>query len=198
MTHKKYMDLKSICKARRSVRTYSDQPIPPEYIIKIKEIAATSPYASGKKNWEIIALDNKESIHKIAQLVKEHVELIGDRIRSDFREGYTEYVKNFTFFQDAPLLFILTFRIPYALSLMLDQKDPLIAEWEKDNFVKSISCVAMLVLLAVESLGLGGCYMTGPLLAEKQIKEFLDIKKEKMIGALIPIGFPKNEVHDGY
>jgi len=198
MTQKKYQDLKSVCKARRSVRTFLDKPVPPEYIIKIKEIATTSPYASGKKNWEIIALDNKDSIHKIAQLVKDHVEVIGEKIRSDFKEGYTEYVKNFTFFQDAPLLFILTFRVPYVLSLMLEQRDPLISDWEKDTFVKSISCVAMLVLLAAESLGLGSCYMTGPLLAEKQIKEFLGIQEEKMIGALIPIGFPKNEVHDGY
>ena len=68
------------------------------------------------------------------------------------------------------------------------------SDWEKDNFVKSISCVAMLVLLAAESLGLGSCYMTGPLIAEKQIKEFLGIQENKVIGALLPIGFPKNEV----
>ena len=52
----------------------------------------------------------------------------------------------------------------------------------------------MLVLLAAESLGLGSCYMTGPLIAEKQIKEFLGIQENKVIGALLPIGFPKNEV----
>ena len=194
MTGEKYQNLKSICEARRSVRTFLDKPVPTEYISKIKEIAFTSPYASGKKNYEIIAIDNKKSIITISQLVKEQVEVIGEKIRSDFKEGYNEYIKNFIFFQDAPLLFILTFRVPYVLSLMLEQRNPLMSDWEKDNFVKSISCVAMLVLLAAESLGLGSCYMTGPLIAEKQIKEFLGIQENKVIGALLPIGFPKNEV----
>jgi len=179
MEKKSYQALKSICENRKSVRSFSDEPVPEDAIEKIKQIACTSPYASGKKNWEIMVVENKESIQTIAQIVKKHSDEIGKKIRADFRDGYTEYANNFTAFKTAPLLFILTFRVPYALSLMVDDVQEFISEWERDNYVKSISCVAMLVLLAAESLGLGSCYMTGPLIAEERIIEYLGIKNGK-------------------
>jgi nitroreductase len=74
---------------------------------------------------------------------------------------------------------------------MVEDSDEQILQWERDTYVKSISCVAMLILLAAESLGLGGCYMTGPLLAEKHIKATLHIKQGRDIGAIIPVGYPK-------
>jgi nitroreductase len=64
-----------------------------------------------------------------------------------------------------------------------------ILQWERDNYTKSISCVAMMVLLAAESLGLGACYMTGPLIAQNQIMEIAKTKPGREIGALIPIGY---------
>jgi len=185
-----YQQLKLICDKRKSTRTYSGRPVSKDYIEKIKQIAYTSPYASGKKNWEIIDIQNAQSIQEIASLVKEQAYKTGEKIRTDFKEGFLDYAKNFTFFETAPLLFILIYRIPPSISLMLDQKDEFISEWERDNYVKSISCVAMLILLAVQSLGLGSCYMTGPLIASKQIIKFLDIKNDKKIGAIIPIGYP--------
>ena len=191
MEKKSYQALKSICEKRKSVRLFSDKPVSKDSIEKIKNIAYTSPYTSGKKNWEIIVVENKESIRTIAQIVKKHSDEIEKKIREDFREGYGEYAKSFTVFETAPVLFILTFRVPYALSLMFDEEDEFISEWERDNYVKSISCVAMHVILAAESLGLGSCYMTGPLIAEEQIIEFLVIDKGKRIGAIIPVGFPK-------
>ena len=191
MEQNDYQILKSICEKRKSVRLFSDKPVSKDSIEKIKNIAYTSPYTSGKKNWEIIVVENKESIRTIAQIVKKHSDEIEKKIREDFREGYGEYAKSFTVFETAPVLFILTFRVPYALSLMFDEEDEFISEWERDNYVKSISCVAMHVILAAESLGLGSCYMTGPLIAEEQIIEFACINKAKRIGAIIPIGYPK-------
>ena len=191
MENKSYQALKSICEKRKSVRLFSDKPVPKDFIEKIKKIAYTSPFASGKKNWEIVVVENKESIQSIVQIIKKQSYEIEKKIREDFREGYGEYAKSFTAFETAPILFIPTFRVPYALSLMFDEEDKFISEWERDNYVKSISCVAMHVILAAESLGLGSCYMTGPLIAEEQIIEFAGINKGKRIGAIIPIGYPK-------
>lgn len=191
MKNKSYQELKSICEKRKSVRLFSDKPVHKDAIEMIKKIAYTSPYTSGKKNWEIIVVENKESIKSIAQIVKKHSHEIEKKIREDFREVYSEYAKNFIAFETAPVLFIPVFRAPYALSFMFYEKNKFISEWERDNYVKSISCVAMLVLLAAESLGFGSCYMTGPLIAEEQLIEFLSINKGRRIGAIIPIGYPK-------
>jgi nitroreductase len=61
--------------------------------------------------------------------------------------------------------------------------------WERDTAVKSISCVCMLILLAAESLGLGACYMTGPLIAEHIIKNHIKIKPGRSVAAIIPVGY---------
>jgi nitroreductase len=48
----------------------------------------------------------------------------------------------------------------------------------------------MLILLAAESLGLGACYMTGPLIAGEELAQITGLSAGQEIGAIIPIGYP--------
>lgn len=186
-----YEALLKICLSRRSTRVFNERSVPEEIIEKIKKVAYTSPYASGKKNWEIIAITDKGILSKMKMVIEKRTIEIQNRIRADMRDPFAAYAKNFTFFVSAPAVFILTFRAAQSLSLMLSEPDAEIVKWERDNYVKSISCVAMLVLLAAESLGLGGCYMTGPLIAEKELCELIKIPEGRSIGALIPVGYKR-------
>lgn len=163
--------------------------IPVTYIEQIKQIAYTSPYVSGRKNWDIIVIKDRKLIKKIAEVVREHIIKIKNNIRKDFRTGFLEYAQKYTVFESAPVLFIPTFRITSTMSFMLNKADTNIYEWERDSYIKSISCVSMLIILAAESLGLGSCYMTGPLIAEEQISKLINVKSERKIGAIIPVGY---------
>lgn len=183
--------LKNICERRRSVRDFSTKKVSPHDIEKIKEIAYTSPYASSRKNWELIIVTEKDKIEELASLVRIASNELKKKIRDDLRGSFIKYTENFIRFEKAPILVIPTFRITPTMSFMMKDIDSIIAQWERDNYVKSISCVAMLVLLAAESLGLGGCYMTGPLIAEDEIAKAINVKKGRNIGAVIPIGYPK-------
>jgi nitroreductase len=60
---------------------------------------------------------------------------------------------------------------------------------ESENFVKSISCVTMLILLAAQSLGLASCFMTGALIAEEELGRLVKVKPGYRIGAVIPLGY---------
>jgi len=184
-----YENLKTICLHRRSVRKFAQKNVSAEDIESIKTIAYTSPYASNRKNWELVVVTDKEQIRNIVDLVGKRINDLKKKVREDLREGFSQYATHFTEFETAPVLIIPTFRISPGLSVMLPDPEEDVARWERDNYVKSISCVAMLVLLAAESLGLVGCYMTGPLLAEKKIGEMINIKKGRNIGAIIPIGY---------
>ncbi len=186
-----YSDFKTLCERRKSIRDFADNPVSTEDIEKIKQIAYTSPYASGRKNWDVIVIHDKATIQKIAEVVRSCSEGLKEKLREDLMEHYAAYAENFTLFEKAPVLFIPTFRIAPGLSYLLKEPDSTILQWERDSYVKSISCVAMLILLAAESLGLGGCYMTAPLVAEGKIKEVIPIKKGRDIGAIIPVGYPK-------
>jgi len=188
-----YDSLNTVCARRRSIRRFTERPLSEEQIGKIREIARLSPYASGKKNWELLAVTDRAVIRDLGEVVKSRSSEIGDRVREDFREMFLEYAENFALFESAPVLFIPTFRVQRSLSLMQDEPGEAIRRWERDNFVKSISCVAMLVLLAAESLGLGACLMTGPLVAEEELARRIGVKRGHEIGAIIPVGYGEGQ-----
>ncbi len=190
-----YERLLELCERRKSRRTFTGRPVPDGVIEKIVRVAKTSPYASGKNSWDIVAIKDREALGKIAEIVRSKARSISESIDDDYREGFGQYSSNFTFFENAPAVFFLSFRLQKSVSLMVKRQEEgsalysEIVEWERDNLVKSISCAAMLVLLAAESLGLSACYMTGPLIAEKEIAEYVKIKKGRSLGAIIPIGY---------
>ncbi|MFA6234314.1 MAG: nitroreductase family protein [Bacteroidota bacterium] len=204
----RYECLKELCENRKSRRTFTDAPIPEDFIEKILSIAATSPYASGKQNWEITVLKDRATLIRMADAVEKKSSGLITHLDEEYAEGFREYASNFLFFKNAPAVFVLSFRSQKSISLMLNRvprdaemesassfdsegrkMESVVSEWERDSFVKSISCVAMLVLLAAESLGLAACYMTGPLIAEKEIGDILHLKKGRNIGAIIPVGY---------
>lgn len=186
-----YENLKSICEKRHSCRSFSKLPVSPELIQRIKQIALSSPYVSGKKNWEIMEITDKKVISLIAEAVREKATQLESRMNNDFQASFANYAKMFTVFENAPVLILPTFRIAAGFSLMISGENSDSADFERDNYIKSISCVAMLIHLAAVSLGLGSCYMTGPLIAEKEIASIVKVKNGRSIGAVIPVGFPK-------
>jgi nitroreductase len=130
-------------------------------------------------------------IQKMADIVKIKSDELRKQLKEDFTEEYQNYADYFVIFKNAPVLFIPLFRLGVGLPYLLKNPDDSIIQWERDSYVKSIASVGLLVVLAAESLGLGSCYMTGPLLAERDIKKLLNIHDDKNIGAIIPIGYAK-------
>ena len=185
-----YAPLATLCSRRRSVRNFADRPVPAEFIEKIERIAQTSPYASGRKNWQLRFVSDPEKMAEMSALIRERSGRLASGLREDFQDQFLDYAVSFSAFATAPLLIIPVFKAFSTLSYMQHERQPELEQWERDNYVKSIACVSMLVLLAAESLGLGACMMTGPLIAEKSLKSALGIRKSRQIGAIIPVGFP--------
>jgi len=186
-----YHTLYTLCKERRSVRSFSPEPVPAELIQKILDIAATSPYASGRKNWSVLVIDDKTLIEKMAQTVQTAAAALKKTIRDDLQEDFAHYAEHFTLFRTAPVLLVPVFRIGKTFTYMTAGSQTTTfnpAQWERDNYTKSISCVCMQILLAAHSLNLVSCYMTGPLIAEPQLAPLLNLKKEQTIAALLPLG----------
>jgi nitroreductase len=188
-----YEALEAICRARRARRDFAPEPLNDVLIEKILQVAYTSPYASGRKNWEVQVVTDSGLIAGMAKLVEAKVREIRERIHSDFAADFAAYAENFMGFARAPALFIPTFRVARTLSPMVAGADQALIEWERDNYVKSISCVGMLILLAAESLGLAACYMTGPLLAQTELARLLHVKRGRDVAAVIPVGFRTGE-----
>jgi nitroreductase len=184
-----YGALESICVARHSTREFLDKPVPEELLGKILTVARTSPYASGSKSWEILVIQEKPVIAAAARIVQSGVDRMHASIHPQFQQGFIVYARSFSAFGSAPALLVPVFRVIPTLSLMMSDPPEAVLRMENENLAKSISCVSMLVLLAAESLGLGSCYMTGPLIAEKELGRLFNINPGRRIGAVIPIGY---------
>lgn len=180
-----------LCKGRKSHRKFSSKPVPEDMIGKILETAATSPFASGRKNWKILVIKDAALCREMVEVVRRQTEQMAADMEPEMATMFRRYVSNFAQFADAPVLLLPVFRVaPMMRSLLRDRLTPSLQRWERDNTVKSISCVAMLILLAVESLGLGACYMTGPLIAGEELAQIAGLSAGQEIGAIIPIGYP--------
>jgi nitroreductase len=189
----RYDTLLAICQGRKSTRDFAERPVHPDDIERILAIARTAPYASGKKNWDIIVVSDPALRARMVEVVRQRTAQIEAKVRDSFRTDFAVYAENFSAFATAPAILIPTFRIAPSLSLMYTDADAATRQWEHDNFVKSIACVGMLALLAAESIGLAGCFMTGALLAADELAVVVGAKPGRRLAALIPIGYRKEE-----
>lgn len=193
MPSTRYDTLLAICQGRKSARDFADRPVPPDDIERILAVARTAPYASGKKNWEIIVVSDPAQRMRMVEAVRQHTARMEPQIRDSFRADFAVYAENFSTFATAPVVLMPAFRVAPSLSLMYAEADAGTRQWEHDNFVKSIACVGMLALLAAESIGLAGCFMTGPLLAADELATIANVKRGRSLAALIPIGYRKED-----
>jgi len=80
-------------RTRRSIREYRDEPVPAEQVALLEETALRSPTSHGKRSWEFVFVDERETIRRLAGLKPQGAALLagaplavvvaGDAERSD-------------------------------------------------------------------------------------------------------------------
>jgi len=184
-----YAALEALCTARHSTRHFLDMPVSGELVEKVLSIARTSPYAGGSKKWDVLLVNEKDRIADAVRVVRSRVLELQVSIRPQFQRGFLEYASYFSAFENVPVLLLPVFKVKSTMSFMFREPPESILLLESENFVKSISCVAMLILLAAQSLGLASCFMTGALIAEEELGRLVKVKPGYRIGAVIPLGY---------
>lgn len=185
-----YPPLLSLAEQRKSCRRFdAGKPVSDEQVERILAVARHAPFASGRSGWKVAVVRDPGTIAALAAQVRESAEALAARMEGDAVPFWRRYAESFTFFEQAPLLLVPYCRETSTMkSLLRGQVTDDILAWEHDNLTKSLSCVAMMILLAAESLGLGACYMTGPLLAGRELNGILGLREFFLPGAIIPVG----------
>ena len=185
-----YAPLLTLSEHRKSCRRFdADKPVSEEEIERILAVAARAPFASGRSNWKVAVVRDRETVAALAAQVRSGAEALAARMEGDAVPFWRRYAESFTFFETAPVLLVPYCRETTTMkSILREQATDDILAWEHDNLTKSLSCVAMMILLAAESLDLGACYMTGPLLAGKELNGILGLRDNFLLGAIIPVG----------
>jgi nitroreductase len=172
------MELDVCIKGRRSVRSYTNEPVSMETINAVLEAGSWAPTAMGREPCRFIVIENKELI-----------KFVSDETKVLVKPMFPSFAKQFSSEAD-----LICYNAP-LLILVCAEKDQQRAGW---NLVDSVLAAENMFLKACD-LGLGTCYMG--------FVSFLNSKPEvlKKIGVpenydmLVPfvLGHPKTKQGKG-
>ena len=135
------------------------------------------------------------------------VELITSWPESEpFGDTMLRYARGASFFRSAPALIAVAMggyqSVADKVLRQRGQSDPAAMEMIRNredisSRIQTIAGATAYLLLGLQSLGLGACWMAGPMLARREISEMLEVPPEVELFALLPVGYPAEEPTPG-
>ncbi|HOO47180.1 MAG TPA: nitroreductase family protein [Deltaproteobacteria bacterium] len=190
-------DIIDVLTSRKSIRRYKPDPVPEEMIDKILEAARWAPTGENYQPWRFIVIRDQEMKDKIGALSKVGS---GSRMTAWYCLGHMQ--KRFEKIED-PVKRAEVLRFMYSGEVSeFCRQAPVIIAVIGDLRVGSVdvpydlSAAAENILLEAHSLGLGACWVHGPVATTrdaKKFKELLDIPTgmgDYKVIAYIAIGWP--------
>lgn len=194
------MKLEEVITGRRSIRKYLDKDVPDELLIQAFEAARWAPNGGGFQSWKFLAVKNREIINKAADAAQEKVETLTRWPEAEhFHKDILARIRNnATFFRHAPVLIAA---LSQQYQSVIDQillgrrQDPVATEMlagrnSAPSRVQEIGGFVAHLLLLFHYMGLGACWLTGPLVAKRDIEGILGVSPEWDLMALISVGYP--------
>lgn len=181
-----------VAKSRRSVRSFTGQPVSPELLNSVIEAALWAPRAGNRQHWRIIVVQSADSRQQLAdavgvELARQRVYLKSERALRQF-DAYTGH---FLHFASAPLLLVLVARPYDSIYSRMVAKVPDASMGELlEPGVASAMMAAENLLLAAAAQSLGGCFLSGPLVAQKAIERILGVAPPEHAVGFITLGYP--------
>ncbi len=178
--------LLSLLRGRRSIRRFRPDPVPDEAIVAMAEAASWAPSARNRQAWRLVAVTTAGQI----QAMTEAVEAEGRRLRAALGDRVPgAYLDDFLHFAGAPLVFAPFHRAGPDPLRALGIDHPATGQVELDA-LSSVAAAIENLLLCAHALGLGACWMTGPLVAADALARLLEVPAGWRLSALVPVGFP--------
>jgi len=174
------MELFEAIHTRRAVRKYRPDPVPEEEIRKILDAANQAPSAMNLQQWEFIVVTKKDTIREMGVSFGVIIgELTRPRPPSPGRGVFSreEFIRFAESYGGAPVVIVV----------LTDAADT--DDFRRAN-LESASAAMENLLLAATALGLGTCWMTGPLRDEKALRRILAIPEDRELVAVTPLGYP--------
>lgn len=175
MIHNEVLDC---IRARRSTRQFQERQIEAEHLEAILEAAIWAPSGSNSQSWLFTAIQNKDILSRINELVREGFQhwTPDDGYPSKLRAKANAQKKDYHFFYHAPTLIIASNQPNY------------------ENAMADCALALENLFLAAHSLGLGSCYINQLhwLRNDPEIRNYLfelGIPKEHTICSSAAVGY---------
>jgi nitroreductase len=193
-------DIIDVITSRKSIRRYRPDPIPDEMIDKILEAARWAPTGENYQPWRLIVIRDQETRNRIGDLAK-----LGSGSRMTAWYCMGEMQKRFEGIKDpAKRDRVLKFMYSGEVSEFAKQAPLVIAvigslmEGSVDVPYDLSACIENM-LLEAHSLGLGACWVHGPVASTRDAKKFKEIlgiptgMGEYKVIAYVAIGWPAED-----
>jgi len=184
-------------RSRRSVRTFTDQPVARDALVRVLEGAITAPSSTNRQPWRFAVVRSPAMRARIVEAVaRRTAEIKAIIARSHHAEDFGSYGD---FFHEplasAQVIVVPQYReYPDLIANLIASGGGDPAAFSTASAMQSelvsTSAAIMALLLQVHAEGLGACMMAGPMVARAELHALLGIEAPwRMVGA-IAIGHP--------
>ncbi len=174
------MELFEAIKGRRSCRSFSQEGVEEDIIMKILESASWAPSPMNAQSWEFMVIENPDIKEKIFQ-------------EADYRRKWGQEVSGWKWLGKYSVEFLKT--APVLIVVIGDpKKTGLDAFLEEGGVGYQHACAAAIqnMHLSAHALGLGTLWFT--LFDRNEIRKILDIPQDKVPLAIICVGKPEGDI----
>ena len=192
-------ELEKLIKERRSVRQWTDRPVPDDLIRKAIELAIWAPNGGNFQGWHFVAVKNREVILRMAEAVQS----AADRIASwpeakTWAKDVERSQKHASFFRDAPIcITVFVSQYQSALDKVLsarERSDPEATQMlsfrrSAPTGIQSAAAAVATLLLAFHHMGLGAVWLGAPLMAKREIETILKVPTNLGLICLVAVGY---------
>lgn len=185
------MDAMDLLETRRSIRKFQKGQVPREDLVRMIEIAKMAPNGHNSQPWFFSIVDRKEDINALGAVVQNKVRGLASQSER-FGGRLIRGIEKMTFFRFAPAL-ILAWRKDYSTPLdqALQEAAPDLYQERRmgtNPALQSVSAFLTYLTLAAHALGYGSCWLTSPMIARKELEEYLTPMKGMKLVAMVAIG----------
>ena len=190
-------DMLEWLRSRRSVRTFTDEPIDRAALVRILDAATTAPSSTNRQPWRFAVITSPAVREKlVAAVAAKTAEMKAIIARSHHAEDFGNYGD---FFHEplagAAAIVVPQYReYPDLIANLIESGGGDPKQFSTASAMQaelcSTSAAIMALLLQIHAEGLGGCMMAGPMVARAEVQALLGIAEPwRMLGA-IAIGHP--------
>jgi len=188
------MDIETAILGRRSIRKFTDEKVPDDFLKKLVQMAIEAPSPGNKKLWHFYIIRDKGLLEKMAGIVESELESLVS-IAGVCPEIMHGPKRSSTWFKEAPAVIAVTTSV-YRSKIDKTLLEAGYTNEEVDALrcrpdLQAMGAAIQNMLLAAHACGYGTCWLTGPMLARRQLEEHLGIKRPEILAALVALGQPE-------
>ncbi len=176
----------ALANSRRSIRTFSDDPLELELIDRLLSVAGRAPSAHNRQPWRFVVMSSADARERLARAMGE--KLRADRLADgdDPAEVGKDVDRSYRRITGAPVAVLLCL----TMEDMDSYPDPRRQAAERLMAVQGVAMAGQNLLLAAHAHGLGGCWMCAPLFAPAVVRQALKLPEVWQPQGLVLLGWP--------